>query len=50
MVEYVLLLFSATGGSWVDRAARAVTDDPVLLWGGAVVLVLVLGWVLKPNR
>ena len=49
MIEYVLLL-GATGTRWIERAQRAVTDDPVLLWGGAAALALVAGWVLKPNR
>ena len=50
MVEYVILLVSTTGGHWADRITRVATDDPVLMWGGAAVLVLLLGWVLKPNR
>jgi hypothetical protein len=50
MVEYVLLLASTTGGALLDRATHALTDDPVLVWGGAAVLIVLMGWVLKPNR
>ena len=50
MIEYVLLLASTTGGRWVDRATSAFTNDPVLMWGAVVAIVLAMGWVLKPNR
>jgi hypothetical protein len=47
MVEYVLLLVATTGGHWFERATHALTNDPVLLWGGAAAIVLLMGWVLK---
>jgi hypothetical protein len=50
MIEYVLLLASTTGAYWVDRATRAMADDPVLVWGGAAGIVLLMVWVLKPSR
>lgn len=50
MVEYVLLLVSTTGGHWLDRASRTLTEDPVLVWGGAAALLVLMVWVLKPNR
>jgi len=43
-------LVSTTGTHLLDRASQAVVDDRVLMWGGVAVLVLLIGWVLKPNR
>ena len=50
MVEYVLLLAASTGGQWVERATNAFNDDPVLVWGMIAAVVVLMAWVLKPNR
>jgi hypothetical protein len=50
MVEYLLLLASTTKADWLDRASGVLTDHPLPIAGGAVALVLLLGWVLKPDR
>lgn len=49
MVEYLILL-AASGSRVLDRVTSSVTEDPVLLWGGVAAVVLVMIWVLKPNR
>ncbi len=49
MAEYAILLVASSGTQWLQRLKGAL-DDPVLLWGGAAALILVAGWVLKPNR
>ena len=49
MAEYVILL-AASGGSVLDRVKNAVSDDPMLFWGGIAAVVVIAVWVLKPNR
>lgn len=50
MAEYAILLGLSTGTQWLERAARGIADDPVLLWGGVAALGLLAVWVLKPSR
>ena len=49
VAEYVILL-AASGGAVLDRVKNAVSDDPMLFWGGIAAVVLIAVWVLKPNR
>ena len=50
MAEYGILFALTKGTHWLEGAARSITDDPVLLWGGGGLVALLLVWVLKPSR
>lgn len=49
MAEYALLL-AANGGHAFGQVLQGVADDPILLWGGGAAFLLILVWVLAPNR
>jgi hypothetical protein len=50
MAEYVLLLAAATGTQVIAGVERTLREDWMLWLGGALVLLLVAGWLFKPRR
>jgi hypothetical protein len=50
MAEYVLLLAASTGAQVLATVDGIVRQDTLLWVGGALVLLLVAGWLFKPRR
>ena len=50
MAEYALLLASTTGAQMLATVDRTLREDTLLWAGGALLLLLVAGWLLKPRR
>jgi len=50
MAEYVLLLAASTGTQVLAGVDRTLREEPMLWIGGAVVLLLVAYWLLRPSR
>ena len=50
MAEYVLLLAATTGTQVIASVERTLREDGMLWLGGALVLLLVAGWLFKPRR
>jgi hypothetical protein len=50
MAEYGILYVMTRGTQWLEGAVGTVANDPVLLWGGGALLVLLAVWALKPSR